>query len=148
MPNDPAISTLNDLIHVSKDGEKGFRAAWEQTDRSLLKESFKAMSQDCAKAAAQLEALVRKLGAEPEIRGTATGAMHRGWIAAKAAVTKADDKAILDECLRGEEHAVKEYDRALTKPLPPVVRETVESQARGAKKNLELVRQLRERPTA
>jgi len=39
--------------------------------------------------------------------------MHRAWINLKSAIAKRDDHAILAECERGEDSAVKEYKEAI-----------------------------------
>src|SRR5258708_31602120 len=40
----------------------------------------------------------------------------------KTALTSQDDKAVLEECERGEDSALAQYRKALKQPLPPAVR--------------------------
>jgi uncharacterized protein (TIGR02284 family) len=73
------------------------------------------------------------------------GALHRGWVSVKTALTSQDDKAVLEECERGEDSAVAQYRKALKQPLPPAIRVLVERQAQGAQRNHDEVRDLRNR---
>jgi uncharacterized protein (TIGR02284 family) len=76
----------NDLVETSKDGEKEFRAAAEDTKNSELQKVFLRRAQDCASSAADLQKLVAQHGGSPEKRGSVAGAAHRGWLNLKAAV--------------------------------------------------------------
>jgi hypothetical protein len=62
-------SLLNDLVETSKDGEKGFRTAAEDTKDAQLKSVFMQRAGDCAKGAAELQQLVSKMGEKPEQGG-------------------------------------------------------------------------------
>ena len=105
-------------------------------------------SAECGAAALELEAEIRKLGREPASGGTVAGALHRGWVSVKTALTSQDDKAVLEECERGEDSAVAQYRKALKQPLPPAIRVMVERQAQGAQRNHDEVRDLRDRMRA
>jgi uncharacterized protein (TIGR02284 family) len=140
-----AISILNDLIETSKDGEKGFRTSAEDTRNGELKSVFVARAQDCAKAAADLQQLVSRLGGNPESGGSVAGAVHRGWVNLKSSVTDRSDLAILEECERGEDVAKACYKKALEADLPDDIRGIVQYQYDGAVRNHDQVRDLRDR---
>jgi uncharacterized protein (TIGR02284 family) len=59
---DNVASILNDLIETSKDGEKGFNTAADDTKNPELKTTFRRRAQDCARSAADLQGLVARLG--------------------------------------------------------------------------------------
>ena len=143
MDRDDVISVLNDLIETSKDGVNGFRTAAESVKSSEAKAVFTTRIQLIERAIGELQAEVRRLGGDPEKSGSVTGTLHRGWINLKSAVTGKDDDAIINECERGEEVAVKNYQDALDKDLPPDVRAIVERQYRGTLQNLDKVRALK-----
>lgn len=143
MENKEVVSVLNDLIETSKDGEKGFRECAEDVKDARLKAFFTERSQQCAAAATELQALVRSLGGDPETRSSVAGTLHRGWVDLKSLITGKDDAAILNECERGEDVALKNYRQVLQKDLPPSVREVVERQAQGAQRNHDEVKSLR-----
>ena len=111
--NEDVIDALNDLAECCKDGEYGFRACAEQAKRSDLKSLFLQRADDCRGAAQELYEQIRMLGGDVEEGGSAAGAMHRGWVAVKATLTTYDDKAVLEECERGEDNAMARYRKAL-----------------------------------
>ena len=137
-------STLNELIETSKDGEQGFRKAAQDARDPQLKSLFGACAQRCADGARELQQIVRANGGDPERRGSVAGALHRGWISLKESLTNRDDKAILEECERGEDYAKAQYKKALEQDLPADVRTVVERQYAGVLANHEKVRALRD----
>ena len=92
--NDDVIDQLNELIETSKDGEQGFLKAAKDTKDPQLAATFTEGARRCTEGARELQSLVRQLGGDPEKRGSAAAAVHRGWISVKEAVTSRDDKAI------------------------------------------------------
>jgi uncharacterized protein (TIGR02284 family) len=139
------ISTLNDLIETSRDGEQGFSLAAKDTKEPELSALFSEGAQSCRIAVEELQNEVRRLGASPEQSGSAAGAAHRGWVNLKSAVTGRDPKAILEECERGEDFAKERYAEALKHNLPEPVRSLVERQYQGVVANHNRVRDMRER---
>jgi uncharacterized protein (TIGR02284 family) len=145
MDNEEVISTLNDLIETSKDGEAGFRTCAEDVTDHQLKAFFSNRAQSCTAAVIELQDLVRAYGGDPENNSSLGGALHRRWVDIKALITGMDDKAVLNECERGEDVAVASYRRALEKNLPPDARTLVERQYQGVLQNQDQVRALRDR---
>ena len=143
--NDDVVDTLNDFLESARDGEYGFHACAEHADSGELKGIFQRHSRECAAAAMELEHEIRRLDGEPASGGTVAGALHRGWVSVKTALSIQDDKAVLEECERGEDAAVARYRKALKATLPLDVRALVERQAQGAQRNHDEVRALRNR---
>jgi uncharacterized protein (TIGR02284 family) len=144
MDNDNVVSVLNSLIKTSRDGEQGFRKAAEDTNDTSLKTLFSTRAQGCASAVTELEQLVAGLGGSPETSGSVAGALHRGWLDVKSAVTGRDDLAILQECERGEDVAKSTYSKAVADTtLPPEIRAVVEKQYQGVLSNHDKIRDLR-----
>lgn len=136
---------LDDLLETCRDGEYGFRTSAEQTDTVELKSIFLRHSAECGSAALELEQEIRRLGQEPSSGGTVAGALHRGWVSVKTALTSMDDRAVLEECERGEDAALARYRKALQAALPAELRTIVERQAAGAQRNHDEVKALRDR---
>ncbi|MGH8564889.1 MAG: PA2169 family four-helix-bundle protein [Gammaproteobacteria bacterium] len=145
MTNDEIISTLNDLIETSKDGEYGFRTCAEDVKDMRLKQVFAAAAQRCAEGANELEEQVRLLGGDPDKRSSVVGTLHRAWVDIKAAITGKDEQGVLEECERGEDAAKKAYEKALEKGLPDNIRSIVQRQYQGVVENHDRVRDLRNR---
>jgi uncharacterized protein (TIGR02284 family) len=141
---DDVIDVLKDLAECSKDGEYGFRECAEQAKRSDLKTMFLQRADDCRRGAQELNQLVRELGGTAEDGGSAMGAMHRGWVSIKSKLSSYDDKAVLEECERGEDNAKARYAKALQKNLPANVRNVVERQYQGVQRNHDQVKMLRD----
>ena len=127
--NDDVISTLNNLIETCKDGQNGFQTAAEGVKNSELKTLFHTYSQQRAQFAGELQAEVSRLGGDPEQTGSVAASLHRGWINIKSAVTGEDEAAVISECERGEDSAVRNYEDALAdEDLPADIRAIVERQ--------------------
>ncbi len=146
--NDDVVDVLDDLLECSRDGEYGFRTSAERADNPELKQILMRHSTECASAAAELEREIRAHGGEPSDGGTVSGALHRGWVSVKAAMSVDDDKAVLNECERGEDAAVARYRKALKAALPANVRALVERQAQGVQRNHDEIKALRDRYNA
>ena len=131
MTNDELISTLNNLIETSKDGAEGFKTCSEDASDPHLKEELAKRSEGCTLAARELQDLVISLGGKPATGTSVAGTLHRRWVDIKAAILGKDDEAILNECERGEDTAVRSYRRALDKSLPPEVNLVIERQYQG-----------------
>jgi len=130
-PNDEVISILNGLIQTCRDGQEGFKDAAENVETSDLKTMFYECSQERSRFVGELQALVRSLGGEPEDSGTMLGAMHRGWMDLKTAISTNDERGILSECERGEDSAKKAYQDAMSKPMPETVLDVLRTQVRA-----------------
>jgi uncharacterized protein (TIGR02284 family) len=152
LSTDEIISTLNELIETCKDGETGFREAAEGIEDSRLRSLFDQYSQQRGEFARELQFEVTSLGGSPEKSGSVAGAMHRGWINIKSAVTGKDRKGIISEAERGEDSAVKTYREALARGLPDDIAAIVERQyrrvleAHDTVRSLELQSEAPERP--
>lgn len=144
--NDDVISTLNDLIETCKDGQEGFKMAAEGIRNSSTKSLFQQYTQQRAQFAAELRNEVRRLGGEPEKSGSVAAALHRGWIDIKSVVTGKDEHAVLVECERGEDSAVKNYEEALNKNLPMEIERLIRQQYNNIKQTHDRVRSLRDTP--
>jgi uncharacterized protein (TIGR02284 family) len=139
------IATINGLIETLKDGQEGFKQAAQAVNDSKLKSLFNEFSQQRAKFARELQSEAHRLGeTEPEQSSSAAGTMHRAWIDLKAAVTSGNDHAILAECERGEDSAVKEYKEAMEADFTLPVREIVSRQYSEVKTAHDRIRNLRD----
>ena len=141
--NDEAISKLNELIEVCKDGQNGFKEAAEGIENSQLKTVFYEYSQQRSEFVGILQGLVRSLGGDPEDSGSLSGAIHRGWIDIKSAVTGKDEESILDECERGEDVAKSAYQDAANFSFPSNIAETVREQSSKVREAHDRIKQLR-----
>lgn len=122
------ISVLNDLVENCKDGERGFHEAADGTQNPELRSIFEKYSRQRAQFAGELQVEVSRIGGTPEKSGSAAGALHRGWMNLKTAISGNNDHAILEEAERGEDGAVSAYREALAKDLPSDIQSVVRKQ--------------------
>ncbi|QIM22119.1 PA2169 family four-helix-bundle protein [Phycicoccus sp. HDW14] len=105
-----------ELVETLKDGRKGFASAAEKLqdgERSDAAAVFQRLSEQRAGFARDIVALGHDYGDDVDESGTATAALHRGWIALKDALTGDDASGVLGAAATGEDHAVSEYEKAL-----------------------------------
>ena len=138
-------TVLNNLIETLKDGQEGFNQAAEGVSDPKLKSLFRDYSEQRSRFAAALQSEARSHGeTKPETSSSATGALHRGWINLKSAITGGDEHAILAECERGEDSAVEEYKKALDDGLSPSAQELISRQFAEIKSTHDRIRSLRD----
>ncbi len=120
-----------ELVETLRDGEKGFASAAEKvrdSDRSEWADTLKRLSEQRATFRREIVELGHAYGDDVDESGTATAALHRGWIALKDALTGDDAGAVLGAAATGEDHAVSEYESALKQDLSDGFREVVARQ--------------------
>lgn len=103
------------LIQTLENGKLGFEAAAEKldTERPDVAASFRTFAQERATMSTELASIAAAYGDDIEQRSTVAGALHRGWIAVKDALTSDDATAVINAAETGEAHAVKEYEEAV-----------------------------------
>jgi len=138
------VSTLNDLLETSIDGEEGFRKAADAIENPTLKQYFIDRSKEVSIGVNELQTLVQTYGGEPVRTSSLAGTLHRRWIDLKAGITSNDTVAVLNEAERGEDVALANYRKAAQKDLPENVRSVVERQLEGVLRNHNRVKQLRD----
>lgn len=109
---------LEELRATCRDGEDGFRQIAGDLEDPALRERFIRYAQLRAGLASELLAEIQRLGGEPATSGHVSGAVQRGWMRLKGALTGADDAAILSEAERGEDVTVALYRKALEREFP------------------------------
>ena len=131
-------STLQHLIETCRDGQNGFETAAslqaELTQYSLQRQRF----------AADLELALDTLGEAKHEGGSVAGALHRGWMNLKSAIASNDRYAVLAECERGEDSAVKAYREAAAATLAAGLETLIESQYEQVQRVHDRVKELRD----
>ena len=137
------IVTLSELLAVARDGESGFITCAEHARADVLRQLFVTRASRHAVAAAELRGLIGQLGGDPGMRGKIFSTNRRGWVTLPAALTQNNDNALVDECERGEDHALEVYRNALDDYLPEFVRQVVLRQFEGLMSVYDQIRVLR-----
>ncbi len=144
MDNQQVIATLNNLLAITMDGERGFRTCAGGVTNLDLKMELEIAARRCVEGAVELQMKIRSLGGEPAAYGTVAGALHRAWTDIAPRIAGLGDRAVLDECKRGEDVAKQAYEEALVQDLPADVEAIVRRQYQGVTENRERIRELRD----
>lgn len=116
------VSALSPLARVCEEGEKGFRDAADRA-KGELRKLFLEYAEQRARMAGELR---ERLGGET-LGGSLLHAIHRGWVQAKSAAGPHGDAALIAECERAEDAAVRAYEEALSRQgLSPDIRAMIE----------------------
>jgi uncharacterized protein (TIGR02284 family) len=107
------IRTLNGLIATTLDSADGYEAAAKDAENGHFTERFSARAFERRQVVKNLQAEVSRLGGNPEDDGTVLAGAHRVFLDLKAAVTGKDDKAIVNEVERGEDHIKSKFESAM-----------------------------------
>ena len=113
MSNDTDVSVLIGLIKTTLDSMKGYEDAAKDAESTQYATMFADFARDRAQVATNLQAQVRALGSEPEMDSSMLAAAHRTFMDLKQALTGKDDKAIILEVERGEDHIKAKYEDAM-----------------------------------
>ena len=136
------VSTLNELVEVSRDGENGFaRAAMDSRDPALIK-AFGDSERACRQAAEELQHEIRMLGRRAEEGGSMRAAGRRGWSNLKNVASIRDNRVILEECEKAEDYARSRYAAAMSLNWPASLRVVIERHYRAVIANHDRVRDL------
>lgn len=144
MENNELIDTLNTLIETSRDGDKGFTACADDAKDASLRAYFTVCATRCRQSVPPLEELVTRHGGTPEQLGSILGSMNRAWLNLRAAISSNSDLAVLEECERAEDVALRAYRLALEQELPADARAVVKVQLDGVQENHDRVRAMRD----
>lgn len=112
---------LNALLEKNYDAERGYRNAADDVDNDRLKEFFLDRAKQREVFAKELRMEILSFGEVPEDSGSATAKVHRAWMDLKSFFTSNNEESILEECVRGDNAAIKEYNEVLSEQatLPP-----------------------------
>ena len=138
------IRTLNSLIATVIDSVNGYTESAKDVDSPNFKEKFLARAGERRTVAEQLRGEVSRVGGNPEDDGTILAAGHRAFVNLKSAVAGNDDKAVVSEVERGEDHLKAKFEDALKDDkLAPATRAAIESAWTSVKQGHDEMSQLK-----
>jgi uncharacterized protein (TIGR02284 family) len=127
--DDKAVA--KELVETLKDGENGYSSAADKVrdgDHAAWATTLQRFAEQRADFRREIVELGEDYGDDVDESGSATAALHRGWIALKDALTGDDPEGVLSAAVTGEDHAVSEYEKALQADLSAGFREVVTRQ--------------------
>lgn len=143
MDNNFVTENLNDLLTKAYDAEEGFKKAAERANGlPALENFFRSQSQLRYDFGDELKEAIGRYGGTPDKGSSVAAKAHQVWISVKDALTPGDDgEAILEECIRGEEAALADYDKKLEQAdLPADVRNLFSKQRSSIASSLATVK--------
>jgi uncharacterized protein (TIGR02284 family) len=108
------ISCLNGLITTTIDSVDGYREAAKDASNPTFRTIFIDRANERDGIVSELQAEVRALGGNPDDSGSALAGAHRMFLNLREAIAGGDDKAVIAEVERGEDHIKAKYEAALT----------------------------------
>lgn len=124
------IDAMNDLVEVAKDGVYGFRTCATHASADELRQLLEQRARGWETHIGALNEMIVEHRGTPVAHGSAAGAMHRGWLRVREALSTVNDEDLLAECERGEDQALRRYRRSATlAELPDRVVELINLQA-------------------
>ena len=129
-------SVTQDLVKTLQNGKEGFERAAEKLTSSNepgLATEFTQFGKQRGEFADELTRLAGQYGDKTTERTTVPGALHRGWMAVKDALSGSDASGVLDAAVQGEDHAVSEYDDALKEDISDGLRAVLTRQHTAVK---------------
>ena len=113
-------SKLGNLLEKTKDAEKDFKTAAENTNNTCLKQYFERKSKERYHFGYQLYNEIRSFGDRANKTGSLTGIANRTWMDLKALFSMNDEETMLEEAITGEKTALKEYNDVLNETSLPI----------------------------
>jgi uncharacterized protein (TIGR02284 family) len=107
------ISVINGLTTTTLDSMKGYEDAAKDAENTQFAALFADFARDRGTAVTALQTEARRLGGEPETGGSFLAAAHRTFLDLKQAFSSNNDKAIVNEIERGEDHIKAKFEDAM-----------------------------------
>jgi uncharacterized protein (TIGR02284 family) len=107
------IRTLNGLIATVLDSADGYTESAKDIEGGRFGAIFTSRAAERRQVASTLQGEVVRLGGNPEDDGTILASAHRLFVNLKSTVTGSDDKSVIDEVERGEDHSKAKFEEAL-----------------------------------
>ena len=134
---------LNELLQKNYDSEKGFRNAVDDVENPQLKTFFKEKAQERYDFGHELKSEIRNFGEAPEKGSSAKADAHRTWMDLKSDLSGNNEEAVLEEAIRGEKLAVKNYNEVINNiDFPPSTKNLLLKQRNAIQSTLENAKSL------
>lgn len=142
--NEETIETLQDLIQINIDSQKGFNESATEVDDVNLANLFKEMGNTRGGLAKELQNHVEYSGERPRKDGSLLASVHRTWLDIRAKLNGGDAVSVLIEAEKGEDHIKAAYEDALKKTAGSAVNDVLTHQYSTVKAGHDRIRDLRD----
>ena len=108
------VKKLNAILERTYDAEQGFAKAAQGCKAKSLASWFNDRALDRSLFAEELKKEIQAMGGKKTNMGSFRGGAHRAWMDIKALFSYDNNEAMIDEVLKGEKSALKEYEEILS----------------------------------
>lgn len=106
-------SELNDVLERNYDAINGYKDAARDVENDALKEYLIKQAAERVRFGREIREEILLLGGTPTEEGSALGFLHRTWMNFKTNLVHDNEDEVCEECIRGEQAAVEEYNELL-----------------------------------
>ncbi|MEL6945414.1 MAG: PA2169 family four-helix-bundle protein [Bacteroidota bacterium] len=144
MNTEKLIGALNDLLTRNHDAKKGYTEAGNDVSDGLLRKWLFDNAEKRDAYIKELHNTIRSLAGTPDHGTSFLGDMHRTWIDFRANLTDGDT-AVMNECIRGEERALEDYEKVLNElTMTTAIREILLRQRRNIEDALQSLKAIKQ----
>jgi len=137
------IDALNELLQKNVDAHRGYKKAGEDVEHTSLEAYLRDKSAQRERFSQQIKDEIVSLGGKPKPEATVKGSLHHAWIDLKSALAGNTDKAVFEECVRGEKVCLEDYEEKLSEyDLLPSARSLLINQRNRVAEDLERAKTL------
>jgi uncharacterized protein (TIGR02284 family) len=137
------IDALNELLQKNVDAHRGYKKAGEDVEHTSLEAYLRDKSAQRQRFTNQIKGEIVSLGGEPNPETTVKGSLHHAWMDLKSALASNTDKAVFEECVRGERACLEDYEEKLSEQdLLPSARSLLINQRNQVAEDLERAKTL------
>ena len=116
---------LNELLEKTYDAEKGFKNAADNIKNRALKNYFNSKASERNHFGHELKTEIRSFNQDIDKNGSLAGSAHRAWMDIKAMLSLDNEESMLEEAIRGEKTALKEYEDIISETTLPTSTKTI-----------------------
>lgn len=144
MDKNKIVSDLNTLLTRNYDAEKGYHNAADDVKDVDLKRLFEVYSDQRYHFGHDIKGEIKKLGGELDKGDSVKAKAHRTWMDLKTAISSDKKEAVLEECITGEEKALKDYRETISShpEMPETTKVVLDDHIKKIEESLYQIREL------
>lgn len=130
LQHEETVKTLQSLLQKNIDASEGYKIVMTKSEDKALTTFLQERAALRSAFVTELTDTLLTLNEKPAESGTLLGDVHHAWINVKSGFTNNSAESLLEECLRGEQSSIEEYDKALENEIiyDPTIEEIIRSQ--------------------
>lgn len=104
---------MNEILKRNYDAINGYQDAARDVENEVLRDYLIKQGAERVRFGKEIRDEVLLMGGRPVEEGSALGMLHRTWMNFKTNLTHNNEKEVCEECIRGENAAVEQYNDLL-----------------------------------